>query len=377
MNTPQIGAILAFLISLAGCSEAPPTQAPPSPVGPTAITPNSETKPRTDWSLSAARINPMDNVSTQFVSTGYIIKLMLCFENGKPCGHGNAPVFVTSPCWIEGDEPSSHHRTIRVKFDDSKALAEHWGITDDHKGLTPPDPGAFVADLKKHKTLMVEFGCDRSDPGEVIALSIQGLQEALDSAHLKVSSAPPFANLDQAVKVASDTYRLDPDLLSSVLNAGTEFNVPPISPQGAAQHLRELLDRYDFDLIKALAAYKVGQERVEQYFEQHSGIPPETSAYVAHIVRDFNKKADKRSQAKPPQGKEAAGPSIALLNNGFSISYKRKLLIGSVTRLYISDDEGAFVDIPTNELAALGSWNTQAACEKDHFVWRDGLCHAK
>ena len=98
---------------------------------------------------------------------------------------------------------------------------------------------------------------------------------------------------------------------------------------------------------------------------------------MAHIVRDFNKKADKRSQAKPPQGKEAAGPSIALLNNGFSISYKRKLLIGSVTRLYISDDEGAFVDIPTNELAALGSWNTQAACEKDHFVWRDGLCHAK
>ena len=188
METPQISAAFALLIILASCSQVPPPQALPTPVGPTTITPNSETKPKTDWNVSAGRINPMDNVSTQFVSTGYIVKLILCFENGKPCGHGNAPVFVTSPCWIEADEPGRYRRTIRVKFDDNKALTERWGITDDHKGLTPPNPGAFVADLKKHKTLMVEFGCDRSDPGEVMTLLIQGLQEALDSAHLKVSS---------------------------------------------------------------------------------------------------------------------------------------------------------------------------------------------
>jgi soluble lytic murein transglycosylase-like protein len=103
--------------------------------------------------------------------------------------------------------------------------------------------------------------------------------------------------LDQAVKVAGDTYRLDPDLLSSVLSVGTEFNVRPISPQKAAQHLRELLERYDFDLVKALAAYKDGPELVDQY----QGVPPdnETKAYVARIVRDFNKKkADKKKTDK-------------------------------------------------------------------------------
>lgn len=51
-------------------------------------------------------------------------------------------------------------------------------------------------------------------------------------AQTKRSTAAPFADSDQAVKVASETYHLDPDLLSIVLNVGTEFNVRPLSPKG-------------------------------------------------------------------------------------------------------------------------------------------------
>ena len=274
----------------AGCSQAPPTPVSPTPVSPTSTNAKSEPKPPTDWTVSAPQVNLMDNVSTQFVSTGYTVRLVLCFDNGKPCGHGTAPIFVRSPCWIDNDEPGSYHRSIRIKFDDDKPMTERWGITDDHKGLIPPKPLAFVAELKRHKTLMLEFGCDRSDTGDVITLGVRGLQEALDSANLKLTSvaSPPPADVDQAVKVASETYRLDPDLLSSVLNVGTEYNVRPISPKRAAQHLREDLERYDFDVVKALAAYKVESERVDQY----SGVPSEydTKAFVASVVRDFNKK---------------------------------------------------------------------------------------
>ena len=41
-------------------------------------------------------------------------------------------------------------------------------------------------------------------------------------------------------------------------------------------------------MVKALAAYNAGPERVDQYH----GVPPyyETRAYVARIVRDFNNK---------------------------------------------------------------------------------------
>lgn len=128
--------------------------------------------------------------------------------------------------------------------------------------------------------------------------------------------APPI-DLNQLVASTSGAYQLDPDLVNSVIRAESGFNVRAVSPRGAqglmqlmpqtasqlgvqnafdpqanveggTRYLRELLERYNFDLIKALAAYNAGPERVEQY----GGVPPyyETKAYVARIVRDFNRK---------------------------------------------------------------------------------------
>jgi soluble lytic murein transglycosylase-like protein len=132
----------------------------------------------------------------------------------------------------------------------------------------------------------------------------------------KASTERPV-DIDELVASASGMYRLDPDLVNSVIRAESGFNVRAVSPKGAqglmqlmprtasllgvqnvfdpqanvaggARYLRELLERYNFDLIKALAAYNAGPERVEQY----GGVPPyyETRAYVARIVRDFNRK---------------------------------------------------------------------------------------
>jgi hypothetical protein len=134
-------------------------------------------------------------------------------------------------------------------------------------------------------------------------------------------------DLNEVVNSASGRYRLDPDLVNSVIKAESGFNVRAVSPKGAqglmqlmpgtasqlgvpnafdpqanveggTKYLRELLERYNFDLVKALAAYNAGPQRVEQF----GGVPPyyETRAYVARIVRDFNKK-------KAAQEKAAAG----------------------------------------------------------------------
>jgi soluble lytic murein transglycosylase-like protein len=135
----------------------------------------------------------------------------------------------------------------------------------------------------------------------------------------KPTSPATSANIDlsQVVGEASGRYRLDPDLVNSVIRAESGFKVHAVSPKGAqglmqlmpgtasklgvpnafdpeanvdggTRYLRELLERYNFDLIKALAAYNAGPHRVEQY----GGVPPyrETRKYVASIVRDFNRK---------------------------------------------------------------------------------------
>ena len=144
----------------------------------------------------------------------------------------------------------------------------------------------------------------------------------------------PQANLADVVNAASGRYRLDPDLVNSVIKAESGFDARAVSPKGAqglmqlmpgtasqlgvpnvfdpqanveggTKYLRELLERYNFDLVKALAAYNAGPERVERF----GGVPPfyETRAYVARVVRDFNKKKVVQEKAATAAGKTAAG----------------------------------------------------------------------
>jgi hypothetical protein len=149
-------------------------------------------------------------------------------------------------------------------------------------------------------------------------------------------------DLNEVIRSASGTYRLDPDLVNSVIRAESGFNVRAVSPKGAqglmqlmpgtasqlgvrntfdpqanveggTRYLRELLERYNFDLIKALAAYNAGPHRVEQY----GGVPPyyETKAYVARIVRDFNRKklaaqSATQSSAQKKSGTKSTGTHV-------------------------------------------------------------------
>ena len=155
---------------------------------------------------------------------------------------------------------------------------------------------------------------------------------------LSLPTTPAQAqSLPDVVNTASDRYHLDPDLVNSVIHAESGFNPRAVSPKGAqglmqlmpqtasrlgvtdafdpganvdggTRYLRELLQRYHFDLIKALAAYNAGPQRVDQYH----GVPPyyETQAYVARIIRDFNRK--KLAEQKAAVPKRAALRPVAL-----------------------------------------------------------------
>ncbi len=137
-------------------------------------------------------------------------------------------------------------------------------------------------------------------------------------------------SLKKVITGAAIRHQIDPDFVTSVVKAESGFNAKAVSSKGArglmqlmpqtavslgvknafdaaanveggTRYLRQLLDQYDGDSAKALAAYNAGAQRVEQY----GGIPPyrETRAYVTRVIDDYNSKklaqqADSRAAVK-------------------------------------------------------------------------------
>ena len=127
----------------------------------------------------------------------------------------------------------------------------------------------------------------------------------------------PVKSLRETVEEASGRERIDPDFVASVIHAESGGNARAVSRKGArglmqlmpetatrlgvrdsfdpaanvdggTRYLRQLLEQYHGDAVRALAAYNAGPQRVDQY----RGVPPyrETRAYVSRIIRDYNKK---------------------------------------------------------------------------------------
>ncbi len=148
-------------------------------------------------------------------------------------------------------------------------------------------------------------------------------------------AAPPEASPTQApadpkelVEQAARKYGLPPALLHSVAAVESAYDPKAVSPKGAiglmqlmpataerlkadpadpaqnvdaaARHLRRLLERYDYGLYRALAAYNAGEGAVDRY----GWIPPypETERYVARVAERFLKLAGGTAQGPLQRG---------------------------------------------------------------------------
>ena len=118
-------------------------------------------------------------------------------------------------------------------------------------------------------------------------------------------------HLDQIVQAAAERHNLDPALVKAVITTESGWNPSAISRKGAVglmqlipetaerfgvgnafdpaqnveggtSYLKALLDRYNGDLTKSLAAYNAGEHAVDQ----SGGIPayPETQRYVQKVT---------------------------------------------------------------------------------------------
>jgi soluble lytic murein transglycosylase-like protein len=201
---------------------------------------------------------------------------------------------------------------------------------------------APLARAAEHVTLRngAEFDCTRQEPaGDRVRLYlIPTSPSASDPAYIEVAAAtilrvdsipdppPPAAapvqpsapaSIGQLLASAGARHNIDADLLASIVHAESAFNPAAVSRAGAqglmqlmpstastlgvhdsfapdqnisggTAYLDQLLTRYHDDIRLAVAAYNAGPAAVDRYH----GIPPyaETRAYVARVVREFNRR---------------------------------------------------------------------------------------
>lgn len=148
----------------------------------------------------------------------------------------------------------------------------------------------------------------------------------------------PFREL---IEAASAQYKVDADLIASVIAVESNFEPKAISrrdarglmqllPETAARlgvrdifdprenidagtrYLGDLLRRYDNNLVLALAAYNAGPETVAKF----GSVPPyaETISYVRRVKRAYEN--SKSGGAPSSTGKRKPSPASATVRNG-------------------------------------------------------------
>jgi soluble lytic murein transglycosylase-like protein len=169
--------------------------------------------------------------------------------------------------------------------------------------------------------------------GEVLAIEPE---EIFTPIAAKTAVKPPYREL---VEAAAAHYKVDADLIASVIAAESNFDPKAVSrkkarglmqlmPETAARlgvrniedpqenidagtrYLRELLQKYNNNLVLALAAYNAGPERIERY----GRVPPfaETISYVRRVKRGYENNKSDTLKKKAARAESIAASSLPL-----------------------------------------------------------------
>jgi hypothetical protein len=184
--------------------------------------------------------------------------------------------------------------------------------------------GAGIALLGNGTTLKVQ---EQRAEGETVYLTLKGGGEVGVPAALligllpdevldEIAPVPGGVDIRTLAETAARRHGLDPALVMAVAQVESGLQPAAVSPKGAqglmqlmpataaslgvsdpfdpaqnldggARHLGSLLQRYDGDLKRALAAYNAGEGAVAR----HGGIPPypETRGYVKSVLSRYRK----------------------------------------------------------------------------------------
>ncbi len=229
-------------------------------------------------------------------------------------------VVLAALCGVAGSLLAAEHVTLRNGFEIDCARREPIDGDKFRLYLLPTSAGseASYIDVATGSVLGVE-----TFPDPVIEIKA-GKLEIRNSAELTATE------MHTMLAKAGSQHHIDADLLASIVKAESGGNVRAVSRTGAqglmqlmpgtagemgvsdafrpeqniaggTAYLDQLLVRYHDNAALALAAYNAGPGAVDKYH----GVPPyrETRAYVARVIREFNRRklqaaASNRSQEK-------------------------------------------------------------------------------
>lgn len=157
----------------------------------------------------------------------------------------------------------------------------------------------------------------------------QAVPPSFASADLSAPATPPD-RLDRIVRESAERHQLDPALVKAVISTESGWNPRAVSRKGAvglmqlipgtaqrfgvsnpydpaqnveggATYLKSLLDRYNGNLTKSLAAYNAGEGAVDR----SGGVPayPETQQYVRKVTDAYFRPGSGRTSTlwSPPR----------------------------------------------------------------------------
>jgi soluble lytic murein transglycosylase-like protein len=175
---------------------------------------------------------------------------------------------------------------------------------------------ASLAQLRMVQALMTAFDDEAPPAGAMPLMAVRPPvvdSECASAGVVRVSQAA--SGVDDLIEKAAETHGVDEDLIRAVIRAESGFNPRATSPKGAmglmqlmpatarslgvsdaydpeqnimagTRFLKSLLNRYEGDVGRALAAYNWGPGNVERHPDR---LPRETRNYIARITADYRK----------------------------------------------------------------------------------------
>jgi len=189
--------------------------------------------------------------------------------------------------------------------------------------LAKPASAQIATDVDENgKVVYINGDSPQAHTGSRIGSPLARQPRVFSSGFAAGSLNPADSRLDRIVQEAAERHQLDPALVKAVISTESSWNSRAISQKGAmglmqlipstaqrfgvgnpfdpeqnveggATYLKSLLDRYNGNLSKSLAAYNAGERAVDL----SGGIPAflETQNYVRKVTRAYFQPGSGRS----------------------------------------------------------------------------------